>query len=144
MLAAFVQEGHDHVDPAGLSSYCRDHPLQVLEVVVRGHAVDISRQGVGQAVVAHIHHNVNVLAADGFSQDSLGFAGTKTGHFGVDQVVVPLIAAECHVVLVGMSFLPAPFYDIIVYLVSHLLDAVQGYNAKGSYRDIVQVAFITT
>ena len=70
VLAALIEERHNDIDAAAFSAYSRDDPLQVLEMIVRGHVVDIPRQRVCYAVVADVHHQVQVLAADRFGDNA--------------------------------------------------------------------------
>ena len=62
----------------------------------------------------------------------------------MDQIIVFFISGKNNVVFEDMSIFFSPFDNIVIDFLAHLLTARQGDNAKGSYRDIVQVAFITT
>ena len=46
VLAAFVEERHDDIDPAGLSSDSGNDSLQILKMIVRGHVVLVPEQGI--------------------------------------------------------------------------------------------------
>ena len=80
VLAALVQKGHDHRDAPGLAAHGGDDPLQILIVVIGGHVVLLAAQAIGQGIVADIHQQVEVEAADGFQDHPLGLPGAKTGH----------------------------------------------------------------
>ena len=64
VLAAFIKERHDHVDTVCLAVGCGDDSFQVLIVIVRRHVVQMTVDGVGQTVVADVHHDKQVCAAD--------------------------------------------------------------------------------
>ena len=83
VLPAFIKERHDHVDPSGFSSYRGDDALQILIVVIRGHVIFVSAEGIGQAVVHNINENVEIHAANGFQNDTLGFACSKPRNFAL-------------------------------------------------------------
>ncbi len=80
MLAALVQKGHDHRDAPGLAAHGGDNPLQILIVVIGGHVVLLAAQAIGQGIVADIHQQVEVEAADGFQNHPLGLPGAETGY----------------------------------------------------------------
>ena len=79
MLAALIKEGHHHVHPVGGGDAGSHNPFQVLEMVVRGHVVGVSADRVGDAVVHHIHHHVDVRAADRLVDHRFGLAGAESG-----------------------------------------------------------------
>ena len=62
-----------------------DQALQVLVVVVGAHAVFRAEQPVLAAVVAHIHHEVEVVTANGVLDHALAVAGRKTGALAGDD-----------------------------------------------------------
>ena len=69
-----VLSRHDDIDTARLPSDRGDDTLQILKVVVRGHVVDLTVQGIGQAVVADIHHQIDILSTDGFAEYAFCFS----------------------------------------------------------------------
>ena len=85
VLAAFVEEGHDHIDSVGFSGSGGNDPFQVLIVVVRGHMVLVAADGVGETVIGNIHHNIQVCTADRLPDIPLAFPGAKTGTGAFDQ-----------------------------------------------------------
>ena len=126
VLAALVQERHDHGDPLCLSAYGSNDTFQILEMVIRGHMIGIAVKGVGHVVVAYVNQNVNVISADRFFDDTFGFAGTKTGSCCTDDVAVPLIAFESDVALVLVFPLITPGNQIVVDPITQLFAAFQG------------------
>ena len=74
VLAALIQEWHNDIDSAGFSTDGCDDTLQILEVVVRRHVVGVAAQRIGQAVVADIEQNVDIVTADRFVDDTLCLA----------------------------------------------------------------------
>ena len=69
-----IQEWHNDIDSAGFSTDGCDDTLQILEVVVRRHVVGVAAQRIGQAVVADIEQNVDIVTADRFVDDTLCLA----------------------------------------------------------------------
>ena len=65
MLAAAVQAGHDNTDAVGTAGDSLNNAHQVLEVVIRGEVVLIPKELVGDAVVARIDEDVQVVTAGG-------------------------------------------------------------------------------
>ena len=78
MLAAAVQAGHDNADAVGAACNSLDQAHQVLEVVVRGEVVLIAEQLVGNAVIARIDEDIQVVAAGRGLDQALGVAGLET------------------------------------------------------------------
>ena len=58
VLAALIEKRHNHIDAARFSAHSGDDALQILIVVVGGHAVLCAGHGVSQAGIAHIHHEI--------------------------------------------------------------------------------------
>ena len=79
VLAAFIQERHDHVKTAGLSADSGDDTLQILIMIVRGHVILMSCQRVSQAVIADVYHQIDIHSPDRVIDNAFGFAGAKTG-----------------------------------------------------------------
>ena len=99
VLTALIEEGHDDGDAARLAADGGDDPLQILEVVIRRHMICLAVQGVGHAVVAHVHHDVEIHAADGLLQHALGFSIAESGDISLDNIGRTLIAGERQAVL---------------------------------------------
>ena len=84
MLAAAVQAGHNDADAVGAACNGLDQTHQVLEMVVGREMVLIAEQLVGNAVVARIDEDIQVVAT-GRSLDQAplrrrtGNAGNQTG-----------------------------------------------------------------
>ena len=85
VLAAAVEQRHDDGDAVGLAAGGLDQPLQVLVVVVGAHAVFRAEQPVLAAVVAHIHHEVEIVAPHGALDHALAVAGGKAGALAGDD-----------------------------------------------------------
>ena len=84
MLAAFVKEWHDYINSSCLSTYGCNDSLQILIMIIRRHVVNMPAQGIGQTVVAYIHHKIKILSADRLCNDSLGFTGAETRNLSTD------------------------------------------------------------
>ena len=126
VLTALIQERHNNSDSLCFSTYGSNNTFQVLEMVIRGHVVGITVQGIGHVVVAHVNHNVEIVSADRFLDDTFGFTGTETGGCCADDIAVSLIALESNVALVLMLPLIAPGNQIAVDLITQLFAAFQG------------------
>ena len=74
MLTAFIQEWHDDRDTACLTTNGCDDTFYISVVVVRRHVVGVAAQRIGQAVVADIEQNVDIVTADRFVDDTLCLA----------------------------------------------------------------------
>ncbi len=120
MLPALIEERHDDIDPVGLAIASGNDPFQILVMVVRGHMVGKSMYIVGDAVVAHIHQQKEILAADGFLDGGLALAASKAGRLHLCQIVVFAVALKGRVslYLVVMDVF-AEFHQIIVDSFSH-------------------------
>ena len=94
MLAAAVQAGHDDADAVGAACNGLDQTHQVLEVVVRGEMVLIPEQLIGNAVVARIDEDIQVVAAGGRLDETLCVAGLETRAVGRDDEGVDIRVAD--------------------------------------------------
>ena len=79
VLASFIQEGHDDIDALCLSGGCRNHPFQILIVVIRGFVIGITVNGIGKTVIAYVHNNEQILSVNGLMNASLCLSTSKTG-----------------------------------------------------------------
>ena len=66
-------------------------------MVIRGHVVGITVHLIGDAVVAYVHQQEQILAADRFPENRLSLAAAEAEGFGVYQVVVFAVALESRV-----------------------------------------------
>ena len=94
-LAAFIEIRHDDIDSAGFAADCSNGTLQILEVIIRGHQVCETADSVGKTVVAYIHHKVNIVATDGFTDLTFTFTGTKTWCFDINDVRITSVSLKC-------------------------------------------------
>ena len=94
MLAAAVQAGHDHADAVGTAGDSLNDAHQVLEVVVRGEVVLIPEELVGNAVVARIDEDVQVVTAGGRLDKAFRIAGLETRAVAGDDEGIDLIIAD--------------------------------------------------
>ena len=85
VLTAAIQGGHDDGHPMAAAGYGLDQALQVGEMIVGGHVVLHTEQVVGQAVIAGIHHEEDIIAADGFLDQALCIAALEPGAGAVDD-----------------------------------------------------------
>ena len=101
VLASFIQEGHDDIDALCLSGGCRNHPFQILIVVIRGFVIGITVNGIGKTVIAYVHNNEQILSVNGLMNASLCLSTSKTGTYGVQQIAVLNISLESGVLMLG-------------------------------------------
>ena len=111
MLAAAVQAGHDHADAMGTAGDSLNNAHQVLEVVVRGEVVLIPEELVGDAVVARIDEDVQVVAAGGRLDKAFRIAGLETRAVAGDDEGIDLLIAD----------LTRPAHKVTVYEFAKLL-----------------------
>ena len=79
MLPATVQARHNHSHAMRSASHSLDQPLQIGKVIIGRHMIFLTEQIVGQAVIARIHDNENVIPADGLLHQSLRVTTLKPG-----------------------------------------------------------------
>ena len=70
--------------------------------------IDIAAQGIGQAVVADVDQNIQVISADRLFDNALGFPGTKAGDSCVNDIGILLIFQKGQTVFRGVFALLAP------------------------------------
>lgn len=95
--------------------------------------VCVAAEGIGEAVVAHIHHDIDIIAAYGLAQNALCLSASKAGGLCFDQVRVPFIAFKLQVLLLLMFTVPAPFYNVVIDPGAQFFTAFQRYDAKAAY-----------
>ena len=79
VLSPLIEKGHDDIDSGSFAVAGRDDALQVLKMVVWRHMVDEAVHVVGDAMVADIHHQKQILPSDGLSENCLPFAAAESG-----------------------------------------------------------------
>ena len=85
--------------------------------------VNFSAQRISERVVAHIHHEIQVITADRFLQNSFCLAGAEAGSLGADEVGIPLITFKSQVIFFLMVPVFSPFYDVVIDFVPQLFTA---------------------
>ena len=95
--------------------------------------VCVAAEGIGKAVVAHIHHDIDVIATNGLAQNTLCLTCPKAGGLRFDQVGIPFITIKFQVVFLLMFTVPAPYYNVVIDSGSQLYTARQRYDAKAAY-----------
>ena len=104
-------------------------------MIIGGHMVFVAAEGIGQAVIHHVHKKIKIHTTHGFQNNTLSFAGTETRHFALQDIGITLITGKSKAVFVlAFSFL-TPFNKIVVYLFSESFAACQRNNAKRACRD---------
>ena len=94
--------------------------------------VRVSAEGIGEAVVAHIHHDIDIIAAYGLTQNALCLSGTEAGGLCFDKIGIPLIAFKLQVVFLLMFTVPAPFYNVVINPGTQLFTAFQWNDPKAA------------
>ena len=74
VLPAFIEERHNDIDSSSFASDSGDHSFQILEMIIRRHMIRPAGQGIRNIIIAYIHHQVEIFAADRLFQNSLCFA----------------------------------------------------------------------
>ena len=133
VLAAFIQKRHDHRDTARFSAYGGNNPLQILKVIVRGHVVYMAAQRISEAVVADIHHDVEVVAADRLVDNALCLAAAKAGDLCVHNIRILLVSFKSNGGFIFVFPFPAPVRQIVVHFFAQLCAAVHRDQAQRAY-----------
>ena len=139
VLAALVQIRHDDVDAPCLSADRCDHPLQIDEMIIRRHVVDLSAERICDAVITHIHQKEDVVASDRIKDGRLAFTAAEPRGLGADQVIVPDISMHLRVGGTLVLTFRAPAHDIIVDLFSHLFTGRKSDDAKIADGHLIQI-----
>ena len=124
VLAAFVQERHHDADSVCLSVCRGDDALEVLEMVIGAHVVDVSELAVGDAVIAYINEDEKVNAPYGLIDDTLALAASETGKVHVDDVIVCGIS-------IGVLLCGVLGRDLLPELDQILVDGLSHFFASG-------------
>ena len=101
----------------------------------------MAAERIGHAVIADIHHDIEVVPAHRLLNDTLCLAGTKTGKVDIQQICFALITGKSERVLVLAFSLCTPFYKVVVYLFPQCFTAFQGNDAEGADGNGFQIAF---
>ena len=96
--------------------------------------IDIASELIGQGIIADVNEKVDVISADGFTDDSLRFSGTEPGNVAGDNVGASLIALHSRRGLVVGLAVSSPLYKIIIYLVADHGTALQRDDSETSDR----------
>ena len=92
-------------------------------MVIRGHQIFVLSDGVGDAVVAYIYHDIDIVAANGFGNGAFRFTGTETGILNLDLIRISLISFKCKGFQFFMLTFMTPLYKPVIYLVTKVLAA---------------------
>ena len=143
MLSAFIEEGHYHIYPMGLSCGRRNHSLQILVIIIRGSVVRISVDGIGQTMVTYIHDYEKILSSDGLPDNSFPFTASEAGIGGVHQVAVFDVSPKSRIIMFGIFHIFPEFNKIIVDTFPDGRGGFHGQNLQRGYRKcIFQFAYI--
>ena len=134
VLAALIEIGHDHGDPARLAADRCDHSLEVLIVIVGGHVVGDPEHFVGLTVIYNICKEIEIHSADRLGKHAFAFTGTETGKITVNDIRWALVTDISDGTLVLTFALRSPTGEIVIDLGSHLLAALDGNDPQGTCR----------
>ena len=137
-LTAFIKVWHDNVDSAGFAANSSDRTLQILEVVVRRHHIGVSADGIIDAVVTNINHNINIIPTYGFADLAFTFTGTETRGLNIDEVGITLISFKSAGAEFRVLTLFSPFYKPFIYFFAKGTAAIEGNKSQPSYRKCCQ------
>ena len=101
-----------------------------------------AEQGVGHAVVDHVHQDVEIHAADGLVQNTLSFACSEAGQTALHNVGRTLISREGQAVFVLTLALCAPVNQILVDFLAHLPASGQRDQPETSDRNALKCTFV--
>ena len=110
MLTAAVQAGHDNGHTVCLTGHCLDQALEVGKVVIRGEVVLITEQVVGNAVIARIDNDKDIVAAHRLPDQALCVTALEAGALAGDDKAILLHAC-------GLC----PFHQMLVDQLGQLL-----------------------
>ena len=103
----------------GLAHGGLDQPLQILVVVVGGHVVLLAKVLVGAAVVAHIHHKVQVIPTHRALQNALAVPRREPGAAAANAEGIHVHASP-----------PGPPKQMGFDFLGKLLRTLQSHNAQ--------------
>ena len=92
MLTTLVKERHNNRNSTSFTTNGSDDTLQILIVVIGGHMVLMSAEGISKRVVGYIDQKIKVCTSDRFQNGSFGFAGSETGNLCSKDVGITLIS----------------------------------------------------
>ena len=85
-------------------------------MIIRRHEVGVRSDRIGQAIVSHIYHNIDIVTADGFVDGTLGFTGTETRILGFNNVGIAFVSLECERIHSRILSLDTPFNQPVIHL----------------------------
>ena len=97
-------------------------------MVVRGHVVGEAADLVGEAVVGHVNHGVDVRTSDGFLHGALGLAASEAGAFAFQKIGVRVVAAVLQILLAffkDLDVISSEINNVIVDFLGQFLTAFQ-------------------
>ena len=110
MLTAAVQAGHDNGHTVCLAGHCLDQALEVGKVVIRGEVVLVTEQVVGNAVIARIDNDKDIVAAHRLPDQALCVTALEAGALaGNDKAILLHACGLC------------PFHQMLVDQLGQLL-----------------------
>ena len=83
-----------------------------------------TEQGIGQAVIAYIYHDIQVVAPYGLCHKSLALSRAKPGCYGIDDIGISLISGKCDGRLVLAFPLPSPVHQVGIHLIAQFRTAL--------------------
>ena len=85
-------------------------------MIIWRHEVCVRSDRIGQAVVGHIYHNIDIITADRFVDGTLGFTGTETRILGFNNVRITFVSLECERIHSRILSLGTPFNQPVIHL----------------------------
>ena len=86
VLAAAEEDRHDYAQTVRLAAGRLDETLEILEMIVRAHAVLLAEHVVLAAVVSHVDEKIKIHPTDGILDQALAVAGLKAGAFAINDL----------------------------------------------------------
>src|SRR5699024_4767080 len=108
------------------------------------HMISVAEQGIGQAVVAYIHQDINIISADGFIDHAFCLAGTETRGLRLQDITASFIAFIFSDIIFafGAAAAGSPFYQVVVYFFAKRKAAGQWNDSQAADRQCLKISFV--
>ena len=139
VLAALIEERHDDIQTAGLAVGSSNDSLEILEMVVGRHVIDISGDTVGHAVIADINHKIEVIATDRFLQFALALTGAEARRIRLNNEGILLVAGKCDRGFMFALALFSPLHQPVIDPASELRASHERNQPQRPHRDLLDL-----
>ena len=98
--------------------------------------VCVSCQRIGEAVVAYVDHQIEIFSTNRLFDDSFCLSGTESRNIGINDKSISVITGESDISFMFRTAFFAPFYQIIIDLVSKTFASSDRNQSERSYWNI--------